>query len=82
MTTTTTSQTPAPAAPTLSDSPAPWPDTREWIGRATAAGQLRVVRGANWQSEIGEIAEMLDHTDELARASCSTTSPATRPAGA
>ncbi len=46
------------------DRPEPWGDTREWIERATAAGQLRVVRGATWQADIGAIAEMLDHTDD------------------
>ena len=42
----------------------PWRDTREWIDRATAAGELRVVHGADWQSEIGAITEMLDHTED------------------
>ncbi len=41
----------------------PWDDTREWIARAQARGQLRVISGANWQHEIGEIAEMLDHNE-------------------
>ena len=41
----------------------PWEDTREWIARAQAQGQLRVVNGANWQHEIGEVAEMLDHNE-------------------
>ena len=41
----------------------PWQDTREWIKRAAAAGELRVVHGANWESEIGAIAEMLDHSE-------------------
>jgi UbiD family decarboxylase len=39
----------------------PWRDTREWIARAQEQGELRIVKGANWQSEIGEITEMLDH---------------------
>lgn len=42
---------------------APWRDTREWIERATAAGELRVVTGANWEEEIGAITEMLDHAE-------------------
>ncbi len=42
---------------------APWRDTREWIARAQEQGELRVVRGASWQSEIGEITEMLDHNE-------------------
>ena len=40
-----------------------WRDTREWLERVDAIGQLRIVRGANWQSEIGEITEMLDHAE-------------------
>jgi 4-hydroxy-3-polyprenylbenzoate decarboxylase len=41
----------------------PWRDAREWIARAEAIGELRVVRGASWQSDIGAIAELLDHTE-------------------
>ena len=44
--------------------PVPWRDTREWLARATALGEVRVVRGAGWQSEIGAITELLDHTDD------------------
>ena len=43
---------------------APWRDTREWIERATAAGELRVVTGASWQEDIGAITEMLDHAED------------------
>ena len=43
--------------------PTPWRDAREWIARASEQGELRVVRGANWQTEIGEITEMLDHAE-------------------
>ena len=42
---------------------APWRDTREWIERARAAGELRVVTGASWQEDIGAITEMLDHAE-------------------
>lgn len=31
--------------------------------RVEALGELRVVRGASWESDIGAITEMLDHTD-------------------
>jgi 4-hydroxy-3-polyprenylbenzoate decarboxylase len=41
----------------------PWRDTREWLRRAEALGQLRVVRGASWQADIGAITEMLDHNE-------------------
>ncbi|HYY88893.1 MAG TPA: UbiD family decarboxylase [Chloroflexota bacterium] len=45
--------------------PAPslWRDTREWLDRVAAIGELRVVRGASWQEDIGAITEMLDHTE-------------------
>jgi len=33
---------------TVTERTTPWRDTREWIERATAAGQLRVVTGASW----------------------------------
>lgn len=42
---------------------APWRDTREWIERVQALGELRVVRGVDWQAGIGEVTEMLDHTE-------------------
>ncbi|MDO8485032.1 MAG: UbiD family decarboxylase [Candidatus Limnocylindrales bacterium] len=42
----------------------PWRDTREWMARAETLGELRVVHGANWESEIGAITEMLDHAEE------------------
>jgi 4-hydroxy-3-polyprenylbenzoate decarboxylase len=42
----------------------PWRDTREWIERAKAAGELRVVTGASWQEDIGAITEMLDHAED------------------
>lgn len=41
----------------------PWRDTREWIERAAAVGELRLVKGANWEEEIGAITEMLDHAE-------------------
>jgi UbiD family decarboxylase len=42
----------------------PWRDSREWIARAEALGEVRVVRGASWESEIGSITEMLDHAED------------------
>jgi 4-hydroxy-3-polyprenylbenzoate decarboxylase len=50
-------------APQSTDGGRPWRDAREWIERAKALGELRVVRGASWQSDIGAIAEMLDHAE-------------------
>jgi 4-hydroxy-3-polyprenylbenzoate decarboxylase len=43
--------------------PAVWRDTREWLERVDAIGQLQVVRGVGWEEEIGAVTEMLDHTD-------------------
>ncbi len=40
-----------------------WRDTREWLERVAAIGQLRVVPGASWQEDIGAITELLDHTE-------------------
>lgn len=42
---------------------APWRDTREWIERVSASGELRTMRGANWQTEIGAITQLLDRSD-------------------
>lgn len=44
-------------------SPARWRDTREWLDRVDGVGQLRTVRGVDWQRGIGEVAELLDHTE-------------------
>lgn len=41
----------------------PWRDTREWLDRVAALGQLRTVTGASWEREIGEITEVLDHAE-------------------
>jgi UbiD family decarboxylase len=37
-------------------------DLRDWIERADEMGELRTVNGASWESDIGEISEMLIHT--------------------
>src|SRR5512146_1611425 len=37
-------------------------DLRSWIAAADAIGELRVVKGASWEADIGEISEMLIHT--------------------
>ncbi len=52
-----------PAAATANGPPPLWRDTREWLERVEAAGELRVVRGASWQEDIGAVTEMLDHTE-------------------
>jgi hypothetical protein len=44
-------------------SPSRWRDTREWLERVDAIGQLRTVRGVDWERGIGEVAELLDHTE-------------------
>ncbi|HYH91764.1 MAG TPA: UbiD family decarboxylase [Candidatus Saccharimonadales bacterium] len=40
-----------------------WRDTREWIDRARAIGELRDVHGVDWEQGIGEVTEMLDHAE-------------------
>jgi 4-hydroxy-3-polyprenylbenzoate decarboxylase len=39
-----------------------WRDLREWLDLVDELGELKVVRGASWQRDIGRVAEMLDHT--------------------
>ncbi|MBU6422776.1 MAG: UbiD family decarboxylase [Chloroflexi bacterium] len=39
-------------------------DLRDWIEQARALGEVRDVRGASWQEDIGRITEMLHHTDD------------------
>jgi 4-hydroxy-3-polyprenylbenzoate decarboxylase len=41
-----------------------WNDLREWLERVEAVGELKHVRGANSEEDIGAITEMLDHTDD------------------
>ncbi|MGH2473209.1 MAG: UbiD family decarboxylase [Candidatus Limnocylindria bacterium] len=43
--------------------PARWRDLRDWMERVDALGELRVIRGASWQADIGAITEMLDHEE-------------------
>jgi UbiD family decarboxylase len=38
----------------------PWQDPRDWLERVRAAGELRDVRGASWESDIGELTALLD----------------------
>src|SRR5438105_13103887 len=39
-------------------------DLRDWIERVRDLGELRDVRGATWEEDIGRITEMLHHTDD------------------
>lgn len=41
-----------------------WHDLREWMEEVEALGELRVVEGATWQDDIGQITQMLDHTPD------------------
>jgi UbiD family decarboxylase len=41
----------------------PYDDLREWIAEADRLGELRHVKGANWQEEIGMAAELVSHAD-------------------
>src|SRR5438874_9566580 len=38
-------------------------DLREWIAEADKLGEVRVVRGASWQEEIGVAADIVMHSD-------------------
>src|SRR5437879_7695127 len=39
-------------------------DLREWIERVRDLGELRDVRAATWEEDIGRITEMLHHSDD------------------
>ena len=39
-------------------------DLRDWIAQARTLGEVRDVRGASWQEDIGRVTEMLHHTDD------------------
>jgi len=43
---------------------------REWLEKVEAIGELRKIKGATWQEDIGRIAEMLTHTDGAPAALC------------
>jgi 4-hydroxy-3-polyprenylbenzoate decarboxylase len=47
----------------LATSLEPWRDTREWLERVAAIGELRTATGVDWQRGIGEATELLDHTE-------------------
>src|SRR5262245_15089226 len=41
-----------------------WRDLREWLDAVDGLGELKRVRGANTEEDIGAITEMLDHAEE------------------
>jgi 4-hydroxy-3-polyprenylbenzoate decarboxylase len=41
----------------------PYGDLREWLAEAEKLGEVRVVKGANWQEEIGLAADLVMHSD-------------------
>src|ERR671925_1198441 len=41
-----------------------WHDLRDWLEAVDALGELKQVRGANSEEDIGAITEMLDHAEE------------------
>src|ERR1044071_1022930 len=41
-----------------------WRDLREWLQLVDTIGELKKVRGANSEEDIGAITEMLDHAEE------------------
>ena len=42
----------------------PYEDLREWLVEADRLGELRHVKGASWQEEIGMAAELVSHDDD------------------
>src|SRR5207244_11956192 len=44
--------------------PMEYTDLRDWIERVRDLGELRDVRGASWEEDIGRVTEMLHHTDD------------------
>ena len=66
MTTRETAPGAAPAtAPTDGSARPPFEDRdlRDWITAVDALGELRTVRGASWQADIGAVTQMLDHAE-------------------
>ena len=45
------------------DFDAPHEDLREWLARVEQIGELKVIEGADWNLEIGAIAEMIYHAN-------------------
>jgi 4-hydroxy-3-polyprenylbenzoate decarboxylase len=41
-----------------------WRDLRDWLDLADALGELRTVEGASSEADIGNITEMLDHSED------------------
>ena len=41
----------------------PYEDLREWMAQAEKLGEVRVVKGASWQKEIGQAADLVMHSD-------------------
>jgi 4-hydroxy-3-polyprenylbenzoate decarboxylase len=55
--------TPEPAATGPARPRFSYTDLREWLAQAEALGEVRVVKGASWQEEIGMAAELVLHSD-------------------
>jgi UbiD family decarboxylase len=53
----------APPAGEAVPTRARWRDTREWLDQVRAIEELRDVRGARWQEDIGAVTQMLDAED-------------------
>jgi 4-hydroxy-3-polyprenylbenzoate decarboxylase len=45
------------------DSTPAWHDLREWMEQADRIGELRTVRGASWQDDIGNVTALLDSVE-------------------
>ncbi len=42
----------------------PYEDLREWIAEADRLGEMRIVKGASWQKEIGMAATLVSHPED------------------
>ena len=38
-------------------------DLREWLAAVEASGDLKVVKGANWHTDIGQVVEVMCHDE-------------------
>src|SRR5438309_11998767 len=43
---------------------ASYTDLRDWLRAVDEMGEVRYVKGASWEEDIGRISEMLHHTEE------------------
>jgi len=52
-----------PAAATNTGCALQYDDLREWLAAVEAKGDLKVVKGANWHTDIGQVVEVMCHDE-------------------